>query len=1436
MREGKMKNLTTRKITTGMMFVIMVLSIFFSTGAFAANVELSDGTAVDSQLQTDAVQVATEIGVAYRGHVENIGDMPAGEDNFIASPDPIGTRGDSLRVEGFMMKLTGAVPEGAKIVYEVHVQNEGWMKPVSNGDFAGTRAKSQRVESIKIHLENMPGYDVYYQGHVQNVGDIPQIAGDWGWVKNGEELGTTGSSLRLEELTVKIVKREDVTFNNAGTFGPKTGVEVVDDNVTINKSDVILQNMHITGNLTIGEGVGEGDVTLNNVIVDGNTYVKGGGNNSIHINGGQYNNIIVQQTSSGQVRIVAVDTDGLEVVISEDAEGEDIILEGAFDNVTIEAPNVKISTQGDTQIGEFNVLAGATGSQVTLDAKTTVDKLILDEKAEMKGQGTVKEADVNKDGVTFEKAPDKQVVEPGVTPPVVTPPVVPPVVPPTPGGGGGTSDTTAPNLSGVTAGPVVIGANIAATSNEAGYLYLVPATTAVNKTAIEAAGTASNGQKVAATANVSANLITTNFAAGNYKVYAIDASGNVSSGSSAISVTAVIEWATTPVTTIAKTGDNPPYQLMQINYKRNADVTSSVMTIKMKTPASGDVAADTVLWKSSGGTTQNASAYWQWSYRDARSVFVSGSLDNTSQTDLNSIERANEKQLKTGSVVTVEIIAVKDSVPTTISREYTITADDVTNSTYFAASEAATALTTIQGYATSHGAGSLTTALLAQAGVTEIKNGNLLSYKDAIAGSSSMADLAALQLLIDGVNTKIADDKEKPVVTSGTVSRTSATQATVSFTSNENGYFFLAVGDASNNTDGFEPSGEGVPIYANKVHEIGIGDLKSISAKDAFIEIKDEAGNLSQVVKMVIPAYVAPDTILESDNTTLELNNGVLATNFTWKSVNGIGSQNPSGPSTTGYTYYTDGAYCRFQVKNPQGQVVRFADIFQTGAAQNDTVGGMTLQTGSGSINDMDGSGRERADWGADGADASLKTNLTNTGNCLFYGLVQGAAYNGTKTVGFSAGETRTVAMTLTPKTDLHEGTYSLTVETLQQGSDSVKDSINYTFVIPDTTPPVVEKAVEHDVATKTITYTFSEPVQLINQSTNVVANLTKDLLGIYEINAQGDYTNNKVGTIDNVTLDSTGKILTIKYSGSLAKLTEVSYVVDAWGYSITDLKGNRIAKGDSKQVFTVAADTKAPEISKITAKSTTGNIESKEATASTIGVDSGFVVNTIDITMNEDVKVDLNTLVTMKFPKDGMPGYPSALYGTVTGVSGNVITITPYENSKTATFGGTFTFELPSDSVKDLAGNAFTGNATLIVNSLVAEISSAKDYSYSGFSYTGQYSYNQDTNTIASSYTGEQYLAGAAMNDMARYLGALNRQDNSTITTIIYDNKTYTWIPTPELAGSNWRDGNNSNKTLVSDIVDYFKANSSADGFSVRVSDGVNEQDVNFKFVVKTN
>ncbi len=108
-----------------------------------------------------------------------------------------------------------------------------------------------------------------------------------------------------------------------------------------------------------------------------------------------------------------------------------------------------------------------------------------------------------------------------------------------------TADTTAPLLSNVTTGSAAIGDDVVATSNEDGFLYLVPQVTVTTSGAIDAAGLAANGKKVAAIANISASLSTTDFTEGTYVVYAIDVAGNVSSTSAAITLNQSISVATT---------------------------------------------------------------------------------------------------------------------------------------------------------------------------------------------------------------------------------------------------------------------------------------------------------------------------------------------------------------------------------------------------------------------------------------------------------------------------------------------------------------------------------------------------------------------------------------------------------------------------------------------------------------------------------------------------------------------------------------------------------------------------------------------------------------------------------------------------------------------------------------------------------------------------
>ncbi|WP_186892877.1 carbohydrate-binding domain-containing protein [Acetobacterium malicum] len=214
-----------KKSTLSMISAMTILSLSFSTSVFAA----SDQTTTISTTTTTAV--SNSVGVEYRGHIQNTGDYPL-DNTWIQGPTELGTEGQGLRLEGFWIELTGTVPENAHIEYQVHVQNEGWMDWVSDGEFAGTRDKSQRIEAIRIRLVDddgnaLSGYSVEYRGHIQDQGDTD-------WVADGAELGTTGLSRRLEALEIQILQTDT---DNSDSDGADSGSTDSDDETSENTDD-----------------------------------------------------------------------------------------------------------------------------------------------------------------------------------------------------------------------------------------------------------------------------------------------------------------------------------------------------------------------------------------------------------------------------------------------------------------------------------------------------------------------------------------------------------------------------------------------------------------------------------------------------------------------------------------------------------------------------------------------------------------------------------------------------------------------------------------------------------------------------------------------------------------------------------------------------------------------------------------------------------------------------------------------------------------------------------------------------------------------------------------------------------------------------------------------------------------------------------------------
>ena len=176
----------------------------------------------------------------------------------------------------------------------------------------------------------------------------------------------------------------------------------------------------------------------------------------------------------------------------------------------------------------------------------------------------------------------------------------------------------------------------------------------------------------------------------------------------------------------------------------------------------------------------------------------------------------------------------------------------------------------------------------------------------------------------------------------------------------------------------------------------------------------------------------------------------------------------------------------------------------------------------------------------------------------------------------------------------------TITVVYTLGGTDAAKyvkpvDGSVATGVITDSTAPALT-AVTHNETAKTITYTWSEPIQLCNDATTPCTEsaVTAAKMDIYTVvnNVWNEGTLTAGVEITSATFDDTDTILTITYTGNLETTANTDYVVDSWGYDIIDMAGNRFTgEVGVSPVFTV--DAIAPDL----ASSVTHNETAKTIT-----------------------------------------------------------------------------------------------------------------------------------------------------------------------------------------------------------------------------------------------
>ncbi|MGI6703752.1 MAG: S-layer homology domain-containing protein [Clostridia bacterium] len=235
---------------------------------------------------------------------------------------------------------------------------------------------------------------------------------------------------RAETITL-LSKALGTLYNAPGTYGPEVSSETITGNVTVNVSDVTLQNLVIEGDLFLTAGIGDGGFEADGVVVKGRTIISGGGERGVVFNNTSLEEVTVYEVD-GKVRVAAKGSTNIGSIVLETGAhlqekdltgggfsnvqvmmqkpGESIELEGDFDRVNIETA-VNVSVAGDTRIGELKVSKDAEGTNINTNQDTMIETLTLDGATDVTGQGTIKTAYANTRGYSFEKDPGELIVD-----------------------------------------------------------------------------------------------------------------------------------------------------------------------------------------------------------------------------------------------------------------------------------------------------------------------------------------------------------------------------------------------------------------------------------------------------------------------------------------------------------------------------------------------------------------------------------------------------------------------------------------------------------------------------------------------------------------------------------------------------------------------------------------------------------------------------------------------------------------------------------------------------------------------------------------------------------------------------------------------------------------------------------------------------------------
>ena len=162
----------------------------------------------------------------------------------------------------------------------------------------------------------------------------------------------------------------------------------VQGNLVVNTPGVVLKNMSVAGDLYIAQGVGDGEVSLDNVKIKGSVFVYGGGENSVIFNNVDVRGALVVNRYNGKVRILATGNTSVSLTVLE--SGAILVAKeltgGGFEKILI--PENIVKGHEVVLDGNFNTVINRS-SLDSIRANGTIRELVAESDTRITGNVVV---------------------------------------------------------------------------------------------------------------------------------------------------------------------------------------------------------------------------------------------------------------------------------------------------------------------------------------------------------------------------------------------------------------------------------------------------------------------------------------------------------------------------------------------------------------------------------------------------------------------------------------------------------------------------------------------------------------------------------------------------------------------------------------------------------------------------------------------------------------------------------------------------------------------------------------------------------------------------------------------------------------------------------------------------------------------------------------